>query len=249
MGVLSFTLLLEQTYTYIGPFQDGVARCAQGGMLNAGMNHAYPIDQLYEYLLAWQSPFILVDDNTYDELLLNKGVVYCEDCTWSYIGPDANPVGKEFFDYAMDMVNQVGMVHRDGKWGLFGDTGDLIIPCAYDDLAFLENTNNRIVKLYVRKTRYGLIDTLGKLTINAVFDEVGAIREGRLAVMKNGKWGFADQDGNNKRIVLEDGAGLACSNKPLFCFSFVLFAVCKASIPSCGGIHHITSAGRCHYIR
>lgn len=187
--------LSDKTYTYIGDFKDGVARVARGGTLKAGMQNPFSIGGLHDYLLDLKTPFTLIDNTTYDELLLNKGVIYCEESTWFYIDSLGQDVGQENFDFAIDMVNSVGMVYKNDKWGLIGSKGQLIIPCAYDDLTFLENTDHQIVKLYVRKTRYGLIDTLGQLTINAIYDQIGSIREGRLAVMQNGKWGFANQEG------------------------------------------------------
>lgn len=187
--------LSEKRYTYIGDFKNGVARVARGGALKAGMQNPFSIGGLHDYLLDLKTPFTLIDNTTYDELLLNKGVIYCEASTWSYIDSLGQDVGQENFDFAIDMVNSVGMVYKNDKWGLIGSKGQLIIPCAYDDLTFLENTDHQIVKLYVRKTRYGLIDTLGQLTINAIYDQIGSVREGRLAVMQNGKWGFANQEG------------------------------------------------------
>ena len=188
--------LSDKRYTYIGNFKNGIARTARGGALMAGMQNPFAIGGLHDYLLDLKTPFTLIDNTTYDELLLNKGVIYCEQANWSYIDSLGQEIGEDTFDFVIDMVNSVGMVYNNGKWGLMGSNGRLIIPCAYDDLTFLENTDNQIVKLYVRKTRYGLIDTLGQLTINAIYDEIGSIREGRLAVMQNGQWGFANQEGN-----------------------------------------------------
>lgn len=188
--------LSEKRYTYIGDFKNGIARTAKGGALKAGMQSPFAIGGLHDYLLALKTPFTLIDNTTYDELLLNKGVIYCEASDWSYLDSLGQDIGASTFDFAIDMVNSVGMVYKNDKWGLMGKNGRLIIPCAYDDLTFLENTDNQIVKLYIRKTRYGLIDTLGQLTISAIYDQIGSVREGRLAVMKNGKWGFVNQEGN-----------------------------------------------------
>lgn len=182
-------------FTYVGAFQDGIARALVGGRLNARMKNQFSIIDLYDYLLKLRTSFTLIDNTKYDELLLNCGKIYAEGGDWTYLDAQGKRVTRESFDYATDMVNKVGMVYKNGKWGLMGDQGSLVIPCAYDDLAFLENTDNQIVKLYIRKTRYGLIDTLGKLTISAIYDEVGKISEARLSVMKDGLWGFTDHRG------------------------------------------------------
>lgn len=186
----------EGRFTFIGPFRNGFARAMVGGQLNAGMQREFSIAKLYDYLLDLRTSFSLVDNTKYDELLLNKGVIYGEGGQWVYLDTNGKPVGNQGFDFAIDMVNDVGMVYKNEKWGLMGANGRLVIPCAYDDLDFLENTGNQIVKLYVRKTKYGLIDTLGKLTISAIYDEVGKVSEGRLSVMKEGLWGFTDHHGD-----------------------------------------------------
>lgn len=185
----------DDRYTYIGPFREGFARALVGGQLNARLKSHFSIGPLYDYLLNLRTSFTLIDNTKYDELLLNQGEIYAEGGFWTYLDDKGQRVTDETFDFVIDMVNEVGMVYKSGKWGLLGAQGRLVIPCAYDDLAFLENTGNQIVKLYVRKTRYGLIDTLGKLTISAIYDEVGKIREARLSVMKDGLWGFTDHLG------------------------------------------------------
>ena len=185
----------NERYTFIGAFQGGYARALVGGRLNAGMKNQFSITALYDYLLKLRTSFTLIDYTKYDELLLNRGKIYAEGGSWTYLDQYGKSVTNDHFDFATDMINEVGMVYKNSKWGLMGAQGRLVIPCAYDDLTFLENTDNQIVKLYVRKTRYGLIDTLGKLTISAIYDEVGKISEARLSVMKDGLWGFTDHRG------------------------------------------------------
>jgi len=206
-------------YTYIGPFREGFARALIGGQLNARMKSHFSIAPLYDYLLDLRTSFTLIDHTKYDELLLNRGKIYAEGGGWTYLDQQGKRLTDDDFDFAIDMVNEVGMVYKSGKWGLMGAKGRLLIPCAYDDLAFLENTGNQIVKLYVRKTRYGLIDTLGKLTISAIYDEVGEINEGRLSVMKDGLWGFTDHLGQ---------LAIPCEYEEVRDFSEGLAAVRKA---------------------
>ena len=185
----------QQTYSYLGPFVNGVARAGFSGKLSASIAPEFPLAPLREYLTTWESSFAMLDDTQYDKLLLSKGSLFCEDCSWTYIDAAGQKIGKDYFLFASDMVNGVAMVFKEGKWGLMGENGRLVLPCSYDDIQFLENTDSTIVQLYIRKTRYGLIDTLGKLTINAIYDEIGPVRESRLAVQENTYWGFADANG------------------------------------------------------
>lgn len=188
--------VLPFSYAYIGPFEDGTARVAVQGYLSAALEPEQPLEKLYDYLLNWKTSFTLTDDTKYDELLLNNGLVYCKEARWSFMDAQGRLISDQLYDYVTDMTNEVAMVNQDDKWGLLGKNGRVLIPCVYDRLSFLENTEHKIVKLYIQKRQYGLIDTLGKLAISATFDQIGRIREGRLAVMRNGKWGFADENGN-----------------------------------------------------
>lgn len=72
---------------------------------------------------------------------------------------------------------------------------EVILPCQYDGVQFLENTDNQIIRVYIQQPKYGLIDTLGRLTVSAIYDEIGSFTEGRLAVKETACWGFVDRDG------------------------------------------------------
>lgn len=184
-----------ERYAYIGPFRDGLARVALSGRLSASLQAKYPLQSLRSFLHSWQSGYVLMDNTRYDHLLLDRGSVFCENGVWSFLDTTGHVFGGHTFQFASNMVNGVAMINQGGKWGLYGKNGRIVLPCAYDEIRFLEETNNTIVQLYVRKPRYGLIDTLGKLAINAVYDEVGPVSAGRLAVMKDGQWGFANREG------------------------------------------------------
>ena len=71
----------------------------------------------------------------------------------------------------------------------------ILIPFQYDGIHFLENTDNKILRVYNNDKKYGLIDTLGHVTVNLKYDDLGGFSEGRLAVKRNGFWGFVNEAG------------------------------------------------------
>lgn len=55
--------------------------------------------------------------------------------------------------------------------------------------------DNKIIKVYVEEFKYGLIDILGQLCVNVIYDELGQFLEGCLVVKWNDLWGFVNVDG------------------------------------------------------
>lgn len=142
------------------------------------------------------SPNYMSDYTNYDQIFQNNAHLVCEGCEWGYADTSGTTAIRPQFAFAKDFVNGVSIVQGvDNKWGMINKKGDWLIPCQYDGIAFLENTNNRIVRLYKQAPKYGLIDTLGQLAVSAIYEEIGSFSEGRLAVKRNGMWGFVNPDG------------------------------------------------------
>ncbi|GJM33287.1 MAG: hypothetical protein DHS20C18_22880 [Saprospiraceae bacterium] len=187
--------VLLKDYAFIGPFQQGVARMSISGKLSGSMKSKKSLGKLSDYLNGLLSPNYMVDYTKYDQLFRHEAMVTCEDCSWGYLDTTAHTVIAPQYTFVENFTNDVGLVECDDKWGMINRKGDTLIPCKYDGIQFLENTNNQIVRVYVQAPKYGLIDTLGQLTVSAIYDELGDFSEGRLAVMRNGMWGFVNSDG------------------------------------------------------
>lgn len=184
-----------EDFSFIGPFQDGVARMSQVGRISGALKPAQDLGKLQDYLSDLASPVALADVTQYDQIFRDNAYLTCESCTWGYVDTSGQMRMKPQFTFARDFVNEVGIVQRDNKWGVVNRFGKLVIPCQYDDIHFLENTENKIIRLYVQRPKYGLIDTLGQLAVSAVYDQIGSFRENRLAVMRDGLWGFVNNEG------------------------------------------------------
>lgn len=187
--------VVADDYAFIGPFQEGVARMSRRGRISGSMKQTYGLARLNHFLSDILVSSSMVDYTKYDQLFRQEAVLVCHECEWGYLDTTAKIVVNPQYTYAQDMVNQVGIVQCEQKWGLMDNRGKELVPCQYDGVQFLENTDNKIIKVYVEEPKYGLIDTLGQLRVNATYDELGQFSEGRLAVKRNDLWGFVNADG------------------------------------------------------
>ncbi|MFQ5447340.1 MAG: WG repeat-containing protein, partial [Saprospiraceae bacterium] len=188
--------VIRKDFAYIGAFHDGVARASMKGRLSVtlrnGKNH---LGRLQEYLNKQLAPISLSDYTQHDLDVDNAGLLTCEDCSWGYLDTLGEMAVAPNYTFAKDFVNEVGIVADGDKWGMVDHTGKQLLPCKFDELGFLEDTGNKVLRVFKKEEKYGLIDTLGRLAISVQYEEIGLFSEGRLAVKRNGNWGFVDPNG------------------------------------------------------
>ncbi len=183
---------------YIGRSKDGIFRVATKGKLTAVKEKAadnYSLELLSSYLNNQLSNFTLTDHTNHDREISRSGQLICQNCKWGYLRDSGQVLVEATYNFANEFVNGVGIVSDGQKWGAVGINGDVLIPCNYDEIHFLENTGNKILRIYHRKQQYGLIDTSGSVTVRTMYDEIGGFNEGRLSVRREKWWGFADRRG------------------------------------------------------
>jgi len=181
---------------FIGEFTNGVARVSMKGKTSASLDKTgQHLGPLQSFLTTKLAPIVLSDYTQHDLDIDNKGVLTCEGCTWGYIDTNGVMAVQPQFEFAKDFVNQVGIVQSSGKWGMVDNKGKQLLPCRYDELGFLENTGNKVLRVFKKEEKYGLIDTLGQLAVGVHYENIGSFSEGRLAVKRNGIWGFVDENG------------------------------------------------------
>lgn len=187
--------LIERGFAFIGPFHDGRARASRQGIFTAAMQPQDALEPLYLFLDSLLAPCIMTDYTRYDELFRRRASITCQDCSWGYIDQTGKMAITERYDFVRNMENEIGIVRKNGKWGAVHADGRTLIPCRYDDIHFLEHTDKKMLKVYVERPKFGLIDTLGQLAIRATYDQIGSLSEGRLAVMHDQMWGFTNLEG------------------------------------------------------
>ena len=187
--------VLRSDLAYLGAFVNGVARFSFAGRLSGAPDASRSLGKLSSYLRSLNAPSVMLDYTQYDQDFRQEAQLTCASCEWGYMDSTGQVIIPPQYSFARPFVNDVGIVECNGKWGMVNREAKSVIPCQYDEVQFLENTGNRIVRVYVKEPKYGLIDTLGQLKINAAYDEIGSFSEGRLAVRRNGLWGFVNADG------------------------------------------------------
>ena len=188
--------IVRRDFAYIGRYSDGLARVSMRGRLSGTIGEkSRGLERLGNYLASHLSSNYMLDYTQYDRQFEQEAMLICEDCQWGYVDTLGQMIIDPQFSFARDFVNEVGIVECQGKWGMVGKKAELLIPCHYDQVDFLENTDNRIIRIYKQDEKYGLIDTLGQMTVSLQYDEIGSFSEGRLAVRRNGMWGFVDRHG------------------------------------------------------
>lgn len=188
--------IIRRDFAYIGNFSSGLARISMQGRLSANVkDRGRGLGGVLAYFEGFMAPYIMIDYTQFDQQLTSKGVVTCESCAWGYMDTLGQIIVDPIYTAAKDFVHNIGIVEDNGKWGALDRSANILIPCTYDKLDFLENTDNQILKISNQLEKYGLLDTLGQLTISLMYEDIGTFSENRLAVKHNGKWGFVNQDG------------------------------------------------------
>ena len=189
-------LFVKKDYAYIGEFHDGVARMSVKGRLSGKLKPGRDgLENLNDYLDKLLSNNYMVDYTLYDQEFETQAGLVCDDCEFGYVDTLGNVVVPPRFSIAENFVNEVGIVKAANKWGMVDAIGTMLIPCKFDRVGFLDNTDNKIIKISNNTQRYGVIDTLGEVVVDLKYDEIGIFKEGRLAVKRNGKWGFVGPSG------------------------------------------------------
>lgn len=191
--------IVRKEMAFVGPFENGLARVSFQGRISGSLKNDHSLGKLQAYLADMLSPNAMVDYTQYDRHFRKNAYLICESCEWGFMDTTGQVVIKPQYTFVQNMSKEVGMVKKGNKWGMVSRRGDLLIPCQYDGVEFLENTDEKIIKVYKQEPKYGLIDTLGQLAVGAVYDEIGSFSEGRLAVSQNNLWGFVDAEG--KEVV------------------------------------------------
>ena len=188
--------IVKKNQTYIGNFKDGMARFSQKGKLSVKLKGKMDkLEPLEDYCRKLESSIALFSYTQTDRDLYNDGSLICEGCRWGYIDTSGNEIVLPQYDFARDFKSEIGIVRLADKWGVLGTDGKVLMPCASDNIDFLDNTEDKILKISMNRQRYGLIDTLGQVTVDLLYDELGEFVEDRLAVRKGSKWGFVDKYG------------------------------------------------------
>lgn len=166
--------IICKDFAFIGEFNNGMARMSPKGKLLGQIPSGAKggdLGRLQNYLSAQLAPITLTDYTQHDLNIDNEGVLTCEGCAWGYVDTIGQAAVAPQYAFAKDFVNEVGIVSLNGLWGMVDNKGKQLLACRYDELGFLENTGNKVLRVFKKEEKYGLIDTLGQLKVGVQYDE------------------------------------------------------------------------------
>ncbi|MCB0518284.1 MAG: WG repeat-containing protein [Lewinellaceae bacterium] len=188
--------IVRKDFSFIGEFHNGLARVSAKGKISATLDKkSLNLGLLQNYLSSHLAPVTLTDYTLHDLNMDKFGLLTCEGCAWGYVDTAGQLAVAPGYTFAKDFINEVGIVADGDKWGMVDRKGKQLLPCRYDELGFLENTGNKVLRVFKKEEKYGLIDTLGRLAVGVQYEQIGSFGEGRLAVKRQGNWGFVDRNG------------------------------------------------------
>lgn len=201
--------IVVKDFAYIGDFRDRLARSSIKGKLSASLgNRQHHLGLLQKFLDDQLAPVKLTDYTQFDRDLDRFGQLICENCAWGFLDTSGRMSVPPVYSFAKDFVREVGIVEQNGHWGIVDRTGKELLPCQYDELGFLENTDNKVLRIFKKEEKYGLIDTLGRLAVSVQYEDIGPFSDERLAVKNRGLWGFVDRYGREVIPCRFDDVGI-----------------------------------------
>jgi hypothetical protein len=188
--------IIHDNLTFLGEFENGKARFSNKGEFTATSKKTDEgLGILIEYLMNLETIFEMVSVTRYDMEFRDKGQMICRNCIWGFMDTLGEIVIQPKFEYTRDYINGVAIAKQNGKYGLIDTIGNTILDFKYNDVQFLENCENQMVRVTLQKQRIGLIDSTGKVIVPAIYEAVGKVSEDRIPVKRGGKWGFCDKSG------------------------------------------------------
>jgi hypothetical protein len=225
---LSFGLISRKGYfnvkrfEYLGPFKDGLAAAASLGELSADFknNKDTGLGKVDDFLDVCLASSRMIDYTEYANNFKKEATLYCKECNWGFIDLKGKWTIPAIYDYAKTACNGRGIVKQQGKWGLVKEKGKIVLDFSYDAINFIQIDSSAMLRVEKYDPRYGIIDHMANELIPFDYEELGEISGERIAVKKNGLWGFIDRNGAIK---------IGCAFNEVRAFSQGLAAVRKGN--------------------
>ncbi|MDX2196334.1 MAG: WG repeat-containing protein [Cytophagales bacterium] len=119
---------------------------------------------------------------------------------WGFITQDAQIAIEPQYDDVTDMLNSRAIVKLKNQYGVIANTGVIVLKISYENLSFVPESDNKLIKTETTKDRSGLINWEGKVLTSINYDKIYPYKEGMARVVVNGKYGFINE---NNAIAIE----------------------------------------------
>lgn len=187
----------SKRFKYLGPFKDGLAAAAYSGELSGSLkvDEEDCIGKVEDFLESMLSDSRMIDYTEYANNFQSDSELYCADCNWGFIDYKGKWVVPALYDFSKGASKGVGIVKQQGNWGAVRAKGEIVLDFLYNSVDFLEVGDTTMLKVQKSEPRYGVIDDKANEIIPFEYEALGAIVGERIAVRKNGLWGFIDKSG------------------------------------------------------
>ena len=127
---------------------------------------------------------------------------------WGYINRSGEQIIEEKYAAAYDFVDGLAVIQKEnGKYGCIDLSGQERIVANYE---YLQTIGQDCI-IFLSDDKFGILDVSGIIKVPAEYDVIASAQrwtEGWLPAMKDGKWGYIDQNGKTKIDFTYDGASM-----------------------------------------
>lgn len=179
-------LVVGLEYDAVGYFNNGLAYVKK--------NDLYGIIDTNLYYIA-KHQFNWIDNLDNDFIRVRKDNLY------GVINQKGETILPLEYQQITEPENGLALVVKNNLYGYINKKGEIKIPIT---IAYSEGVINWALfnksgyARFAAETKMGLIDTLGKKFLPALFEDVGAVSDNLIAVKRNGKWGYCDYNAKLK---------------------------------------------------
>lgn len=174
-GIVDYNgeLLLPCIFDKIDGFENGKAKVYNGsvcGTINEFGKEEYEIIRRND-VIVYKSP------------LLNK---------YGLMDSNNQPLTKPIFSSIGDFSNGIAKVCDSYRYGIISESGNLIIPCEYEDTMVLPYRYFALKK----DQKWTIANSEGDFITNQVYDQIGNYNDKTIYISQNRKWGIINYNGD-----------------------------------------------------
>ncbi|MFM7021831.1 MAG: WG repeat-containing protein [Flavobacteriales bacterium] len=172
--------VVRKKFTYIAPFQEGLARCLVGGTLGTTPQKN-------------KNTFITIGDYFRDlegRDRISGGQVFIEnnEGKWGYVNRSAEMQVAAQYTTAEDFSENVAVVSINYRYGLINNKGATIIPMQYDGVERMKNGGDSLFLVSLSSEKWGILNENGRAETNALYDDISAEGWGKYYICRRGQY-------------------------------------------------------------
>jgi len=167
-------------YETVGDFNDGIAYVKKNGLYGViDTNLMYIVMPKYQWIDNLKDNFIRVQ----------------EDDLYGVINEIGDYIVKPVYTQLTEIENGYSLAVKDSLYGYLNVKGEIVVDISFPYSEGVVNWGLFDKHGYARvivNEKFGLIDTIGKRFVPALFEDVGHVSSEMIAIKRHSKWGYCD---------------------------------------------------------